>query len=156
MLVLPSAILHPLEDASQHIDKSLEAQAFVHSKTLPLLLDIGAIVKFGIAVTLGTVFAQETGGADNDVAPAPPSIGADVPVTYFGPAPSQVQRELIGPYQPRVLVVYGVAAISRKPRKNAWNEFDRYNQAGTEAAQREEIQHIQRAKTVKKALLHMI
>ncbi len=36
---------------------------------------------------------------DDDVQPAPPSIGADVPLTYFGPAPSQVQRELIGPYQ---------------------------------------------------------
>jgi hypothetical protein len=34
-----------------------------------------------------------------DVAPAPPSIGAAVPLTYFGPAPSMVQRELIGPYQ---------------------------------------------------------
>lgn len=36
---------------------------------------------------------------DDDVAPAPPSIGADVPVTYFGPAPSDVQKELIGPFQ---------------------------------------------------------
>lgn len=36
---------------------------------------------------------------ESDVTPAPPSIGADVPLTYFGPAPSQVQRELIGPYQ---------------------------------------------------------
>ena len=36
---------------------------------------------------------------DDDVAPAPPSIGADIPLTYFGPAPSEVQRELIGPYQ---------------------------------------------------------
>ena len=35
----------------------------------------------------------------NDVAPAPASIGADIPLTYFGPAPSQVMRELIGPYQ---------------------------------------------------------
>jgi hypothetical protein len=34
-----------------------------------------------------------------DVVPAPPSIGAGVPLTYFGPAPSMVQRELIGPYQ---------------------------------------------------------
>jgi len=34
-----------------------------------------------------------------EVAPAPASIGADVPVTYFGPAPSSVQKELIGPYQ---------------------------------------------------------
>jgi hypothetical protein len=60
-------------------------------------------VKNLIAVTLGfmlfiipsvssSVFAV-------DVAPTPPSIGAGVPLTYFGPAPSMVQRELIGPYQ---------------------------------------------------------
>lgn len=36
---------------------------------------------------------------DDDVSPAPPSIGADIPLTYFGPAPSDVQKELIGPYQ---------------------------------------------------------
>ncbi len=47
---------------------------------------------------LGLAFAQEEGGNDDDVAPAPASIGADIPLTYFGPAPSQVQRELIGPY----------------------------------------------------------
>src|SRR5919109_1294510 len=37
---------------------------------------------------------------DDDVAPAPPSIGADIPLTYFGPAPSTVQKELVGPLQP--------------------------------------------------------
>ena len=36
---------------------------------------------------------------DDDVAPAPPSIGADVPLTYFGPAPSEIQPELIGPHK---------------------------------------------------------
>ena len=36
---------------------------------------------------------------DGDVAPAPPSIGADVPLTYFGPAPAEVQKELIGPHK---------------------------------------------------------
>nr|MDQ3852895.1 hypothetical protein [Thermoproteota archaeon] len=36
---------------------------------------------------------------DNDIAPAPPSIGADIPLTYFGPAPSTVQKELVGPLQ---------------------------------------------------------
>ena len=35
--------------------------------------------------------------AQVDVAPAPPSIGADVPVTYFGPPPSTAEPELIGP-----------------------------------------------------------
>ena len=34
-----------------------------------------------------------------DVHPAPASIGTDIPLTYFGPAPSQVQSELIGPLQ---------------------------------------------------------
>ncbi len=42
-------------------------------------------------------FAQTAG--DNDTQPAPPSIGADVPVTYFGPPPSSVQKELVGPVQ---------------------------------------------------------
>lgn len=49
-----------------------------------------------------TTFAQKTQGVaveSDSVAPAPPSIGADVPLTYFGPAPSTVQRELVGPYQ---------------------------------------------------------
>jgi hypothetical protein len=46
-------------------------------------------------------FAQDDlgEGLGDDVAPAPPSIGADIPLTYFGPAPSTVQKELIGPYQ---------------------------------------------------------
>lgn len=35
----------------------------------------------------------------NEINPAPPSIGADVPVTYFGTAPSTVQKELVGPLQ---------------------------------------------------------
>jgi len=49
------------------------------------------------ALTLVQAQAQE--GADDDVAPAPPSIGADIPLTYFGPAPSDTQAELIGPHQ---------------------------------------------------------
>ena len=36
---------------------------------------------------------------EDDVTPAPPSIGADIPLTYFGPAPSEVQKELIGPQE---------------------------------------------------------
>ncbi len=40
---------------------------------------------------------QEMPGCRID--PASPSIGADVPATYFGPAPSTVQKELIGPLQ---------------------------------------------------------
>jgi hypothetical protein len=33
-----------------------------------------------------------------EIQPSPASIGADVPATYFGTAPSTVQKELIGPY----------------------------------------------------------
>ncbi len=36
---------------------------------------------------------------DDDVRPSPPSIGADVPVTYFGPPPSTVNENLVGPHQ---------------------------------------------------------
>ncbi|CAA0102090.1 Uncharacterised protein [BD1-7 clade bacterium] len=36
---------------------------------------------------------------DDDVAPSPPSIGADVPVTYFGPPPTSINRNLVGPLQ---------------------------------------------------------
>jgi hypothetical protein len=39
------------------------------------------------------------GGDTDEITPAPASIGADVPVTYFGPAPSTVHPELIGPRQ---------------------------------------------------------
>lgn len=49
---------------------------------------LGALVTTNLADTR----AQE-------INPAPPSIGADIPLTYFGPAPSQVLKELIGPYQ---------------------------------------------------------
>ena len=33
----------------------------------------------------------------DDVQPAPPSIGTDIPLTYFGPPPSTFQKELVGP-----------------------------------------------------------
>lgn len=49
------------------------------------------------AAIISPAFAES--GANDDVAPAPPSIGADIPLTYFGPAPADVQKELIGPYQ---------------------------------------------------------
>lgn len=47
-------------------------------------------------VALATVVTP-TLAADPEIIPPPPSIGADVPLTYFGPAPSQVQKELVGP-----------------------------------------------------------
>jgi hypothetical protein len=57
-------------------------------------LALSALFLFSSATT---VLGQEA--VDDDVAPAPPSIGADIPLTYFGPAPSSVQKELVGPLQ---------------------------------------------------------
>jgi len=61
-------------------------------KPLKLLFATG--LAFGLAAVAGSAATDP-----EDVQPAPPSIGADVPVTYFGPQPSSVQRELIGEYQ---------------------------------------------------------
>jgi len=38
-------------------------------------------------------------GARLDLFPAPPSVGAFVPLTYFGPSPSTVNPSLVGPVQ---------------------------------------------------------
>lgn len=58
-------------------------------------LSLLAVALVVFAVSLGPVLANDP----DEVAPAPPSIGADVPLTYFGPAGSKVQKELIGPLQ---------------------------------------------------------
>ena len=42
---------------------------------------------------------QPSPSKGEDGKPAPPSIGADIPLAYFGPAPSSVQKELVGPVQ---------------------------------------------------------
>src|SRR5262249_7652034 len=48
---------------------------------------------------VGIAAAQMTGGAGCTAGAASPAIGADVPETYFGPAPSTVQKEPVGPLQ---------------------------------------------------------
>ena len=45
------------------------------------------------------VFAINNPTPITEIQPSPASIGADVPATYFGTAPSTVQKELIGPFQ---------------------------------------------------------
>ncbi len=48
---------------------------------------------------LAAVSAIFAASANAQIAPPPPSVGAQVPTTYFGPMPVDVQRELIGPYK---------------------------------------------------------
>jgi hypothetical protein len=45
------------------------------------------------------VGAQTSPGPGCQIDPASPAIGTDVPATYFGPTPSSVQKELVGPLQ---------------------------------------------------------
>jgi hypothetical protein len=60
------------------------------------LLEMAVIA---LVVTPVLIPAMQSFGQEEDIAPAPPSIGADIPLTYFGPAPSTVQKELVGPLQ---------------------------------------------------------
>jgi hypothetical protein len=51
-------------------------------------------------LVIGSSIGSTVLAADPDeIAPAPASIGADVPLSYFGPSPSKVQKELVGPVQ---------------------------------------------------------
>ncbi|MEL0586841.1 MAG: hypothetical protein AAES65_18420 [Candidatus Thiodiazotropha sp. (ex. Lucinoma kazani)] len=59
-----------------------------------LLLSLATIT----ALFAQPLLAQEVAD-DDDVRPSPASIGTDIPVTYFGPPPSSVEPELIGPFQ---------------------------------------------------------
>ena len=45
------------------------------------------------------IFAISNPTPITEIQPSPASIGANVPATYFGTAPSTVQKELIGPFQ---------------------------------------------------------
>lgn len=58
-------------------------------------LIISAISFSSIAPSL----AQSMPTNADDIRPALPGVGANIPNTYFGPMPSEVQKELIGPYK---------------------------------------------------------
>jgi len=79
--------------------KSSEKESFAMKKTYFVIMVLVFAVLAGALLLDPIMLAFGQEGANDDVAPAPPSIGSDIPLTYFGPAPSQVQRELIGPFQ---------------------------------------------------------
>ena len=62
----------------------------------PVRSAVAALAVLAGSLSITPAFAQQLAP---EVAPAPAAVGADVPVTYFGPAPSSVQKELVGPYQ---------------------------------------------------------
>jgi len=65
------------------------------TKTSRVKIAALAVAVFGFAAASALAQNLET----TEIEPAPAAIGADVPATYFGPQPSQVQRELVGEYQ---------------------------------------------------------
>ena len=62
----------------------------------PTLKPLAILMPLLLGMSTTSLFAQQE---DDDVRPSPPSIGADIPVTYFGPPPSTVEPELVGPVQ---------------------------------------------------------
>jgi hypothetical protein len=62
----------------------------------PIRSAVASLAVLAGSVSITPALAQQLAP---EVAPAPAAVGADVPVTYFGPAPSSVQKELVGPYQ---------------------------------------------------------
>jgi hypothetical protein len=84
---------------------SFDRPLFAKTRSMPLF---GVV--FALVLLLGgtfSAFAQDTAtpaatpapATDDNSQPAPPSIGADIPLTYFGPAPSSLDPELVGPKQ---------------------------------------------------------
>ena len=59
------------------------------------ILKLSAVFAVAVVIAMASVVQV----LSLEVTPSPPSIGADVPVTYFGPPPSSVEPELIGPLQ---------------------------------------------------------
>ena len=61
----------------------------------------------------GSPSALEPGEVDDDdFAPSPPSIGADIPVSYFGPPPTTINANLVGPLQ---LLTAGTVDLEATP-----------------------------------------
>jgi len=54
---------------------------------------------FIAVVALTAVAALASSALAQDITPPPPSVGTNVPATYFGPFPSQIDRKLVGPVQ---------------------------------------------------------
>jgi hypothetical protein len=59
------------------------------------------VQKIGLLAALAclSAIAQTPSGPGCQAGTASPAVGADVPETYFGPAPSTVHKELVGPLQ---------------------------------------------------------
>jgi hypothetical protein len=64
-----------------------------------MIRQVLTVLGIACAAALANAQGLPTPTPITEIQPAPASIGADVPATYFGTAPSTVQKELIGPFQ---------------------------------------------------------
>ena len=60
---------------------------------------VGLMLIAGSATGLAQDDATPEPAGIDEVQPAPASIGADIPATYFGPPPSEVNKNLVGPVE---------------------------------------------------------
>ena len=51
------------------------------------------------ALALASMCVLAAPALADDITPPPPSVGTNVPASYFGPFPSQIDRKLVGPVQ---------------------------------------------------------
>ncbi|MDQ3067757.1 MAG: hypothetical protein M3R12_11515 [Actinomycetota bacterium] len=61
--------------------------------------DVSRFRWFLLLVALSTALLAASPSSAVDIPPAPPSVGTAVPLSYFGPTPSQVDKRLVGPVQ---------------------------------------------------------
>jgi len=67
---------------------------YLRFKTFPQTALLTCVSITQLLLAAPSLFAQE-----GEIAPPSAAVGAVVPETYFGPAPSTVQKEFTGPYQ---------------------------------------------------------
>ncbi|HEV2728446.1 MAG TPA: hypothetical protein VGV15_00310 [Terriglobales bacterium] len=117
ILLLARVACHPA--AAQVSSQTLPTHASVKHQLSPEVLALHARAKRPVAAAstslelaaptavASTTFNSEQGpgpgpigpGPGCNLFPAPPSVGATVPLSYFGPSPSEVNQSLVGPVQ---------------------------------------------------------
>lgn len=87
----------------QHTASAIRADAEAtnnNEEVKKRMKNMNGIIKCGVSLVVWAVLCLAlTAPVQAQFPPPPPSVGATVPATYFGPVPSDVKREYIGPCQ---------------------------------------------------------
>ena len=92
-----------------HVTPSISREILaIHARAKRPVAAASTSLELAAATTVtSTTFNSEQGpgpgpigpGPGCNLFPAPPSVGATVPLSYFGPSPSEVNQSLVGPVQ---------------------------------------------------------